>query len=113
MVVLLLAGCAKPIPSFDHVDLTGWKKDKNGCMGLRITMDSALIAQKHKLQALDEKQIVALLGKPDQNELYNRNQKFYRYFISPGKACHDSITVSTMLVIRFNAIGLAKEISIE
>ena len=113
LVVLLIAGCGKPLPSFDHVNLKAWKEDKNGCKYLRMTMDSSLVAQKQKLLALDEKQIIALLGKPDQNELYKRNQKFYRYFISPAAACGDSTGVSKALTIRFNAVGLAKEISIE
>jgi hypothetical protein len=59
-------------------------------------------------------QIVKLLGKPDRNELFKRNQKFFLYFIDPAPECvpGDSAVVQK-LVIRFNAMGLAKEVAIE
>jgi hypothetical protein len=58
--------------------------------------------------------VVELLGRPDQNELYTRNQKFYYYFIQPAPDCGGSKdSISSRLVIRFNAMGLAKEVSVE
>ncbi len=70
--------------------------------------------------ALDEMAIVSLLGNPDQNELYKRNQKFYTYFLQPGPGCAaanaapgDRDAAPKKLVIRFNAMGLAKEIIVE
>jgi outer membrane protein assembly factor BamE (lipoprotein component of BamABCDE complex) len=78
-------------------------------------MSSAIEMQSKKLLALSEQEIVTLLGKPDENELYKRNQKFYYYFLEPSKQCSDTLGENDpqKLVIRFNAIGLAKEVSIE
>jgi len=69
--------------------------------------------QKEELKGLSEKDIINLLGRPDQNELYKRNQKFYRYDITPGKSCSSSTGAGQQLVIRFTAMGYAKEVSIE
>ncbi len=78
-------------------------------------MQESIVAQREKLLALKELQIVDLLGKPDQNELSKRNQKFYYYFLQPAKECNtgDSTITPKRLAIRFNAMGLAKEVRIE
>jgi outer membrane protein assembly factor BamE (lipoprotein component of BamABCDE complex) len=84
-----------------------------------MAMAASLEAQRSKMLALDEMAIVSLLGNPDQNELYTRNQKFYTYFLQPGPDCAantipgDRDTAPKKLVIRFNAMGLAKEIIVE
>ncbi len=77
-------------------------------------MQEAIAAQKDKLLALEELQVAELLGKPDQNELYKRNQKFFYYYLQPSKECNLGDTLAPKrLSIRFNAMGLAKEIRIE
>ena len=71
-------------------------------------------SQKEKLLSLSEAEVMGLLGRPDENELYKRNQKFFYYNILPARSCTgktDSLTAR--LVIRFNAMGLAKEVTIE
>ena len=57
-------------------------------------------------------QIIDLLGRADQNELYKRNQKFYYYLLEPGKSCGVNME-SRKLSVRFNATGRAKEIEVE
>jgi len=114
LLSFLLGSCGKSLPVLDGVDQLSWKKDKNACAGKRSEMIEDIQAQKEKLLALSELEIVELLGKPDQNELYKRNQKFYYYFVQPSLACDSSkADHPTRLVIRFNAMGLAKEISVE
>ncbi len=78
-------------------------------------MQDAIVAQHDKLLALEELQIVELLGKPDQNELYKRNQKYFYYYLQSSKECNtgDSTLLPKRLSIRFNAMGLAKEIRVE
>lgn len=76
-------------------------------------MADTLLAQRQKMLALDELDIVRILGKPDRKELYRRNQKFYHYFLEPSPDCKGGDSVAMKLVIRFNAVGLAKEILIE
>ena len=77
-------------------------------------MGQLMDSEKDKLLGLDQMQIVEILGKPDLNELSTRNQKFFHYFIEPSPSCPAATdSLSKKLVIRFNAMGLAKEVAIE
>ena len=114
LTFLILASCSRSIPDIDGVDITAWRNDKNGCAGERAKKTDTLLSQKDKLLALSELDIVDLLGKPDEQELYKRNQKFYYYFLKPSGDCDvTSQEQSLRLVIRFNAMGLANEIGTE
>ncbi len=86
-LAFLLSTCSLPLPALEGIDLVKWKSDKNGCGGDRASMIEALRKQRNKLEGLTESQIVELLGRPDQNELYKRNQKFYYFFLQPSPAC--------------------------
>ena len=112
-VLVLCVGCKKPLPKLEGLDLRNWKEDANACNSLRMSMRTAIDREKEKLLGLDEVQTVTLLGSPDREELYSRNQKFYYYFIEPAPQCATSNdSTAEKLVIRFNAVGLAKEVSI-
>ena len=113
VLLLIVWSCGKPLPTLDGLDEASWKSDKYGCLNQRSTFMISLITQKSKLKSLTEDDIIDLLGRPDQNELYTRNQKFYRYFLEPGASCENAIPNPKRLIIRFNAIGLAKEVSVE
>lgn len=110
---LILFSCGKSLPELEALDAKVWKNDTNGCDSKRIEMADAIIKEKDKLLALDEMEIVSLLGRPDRNELYKRNQKFYYYFLEPSEECTAPTKDARKLVIRFNAMGLAKEILVE
>jgi hypothetical protein len=113
LITAAVISCGKKLPEFKNVDLTAWKEDKNGCLGHRKEMVEGLQSEKEKLLALNEMQIVELLGKSDQRELYKRNQKFFYYFLEPAADCKIAATAPKKLVVRFNAMGLAKEAFIE
>lgn len=114
LFVFILFACDKPLPTLEGIDRAVWEEDKNACGSVRFSMREAIDREKEKLLSLDQMQIVALLGRPDQNELLKRNQKFFYYFLEPGPACPATNDPSPeKLVIRFNAMGLAKEVSIE
>ncbi|MFM7429221.1 MAG: hypothetical protein ACKO1F_04900 [Flammeovirgaceae bacterium] len=108
----LLMACSKPLPTFDDFNLEKWRNDKNGCLGERALNLKSLTSQKDKLKGLSQDAIVKLLGRPDQNELYKRNQKFFHYLLTPGKECGKDST-SLKLSLRFNAMGFAKEVVVE
>lgn len=103
--------CSKPIPELNDIDLSVWKNDLKGCKGDRVQFFKPLNEQKDKLKGLSEIDLVKLLGKPDRNDLSERNEKYYSYFIEPAVECgKDSATM--ILEIRFNATGVSKEVAI-
>lgn len=113
VVVVMVSSCRKSVPELENVDKEAFSNDKNACTGDRTRMMESIISQKDKLLALTEVEIVSLLGRPDQNELYKRNQKFYFYYLSPSAACTNGSSEAKRLSIRFNAMGLAKEVVVE
>lgn len=111
---MLFSGCGKDLPALENIDLEQWRKDRNACGTYRTENLTAILSQKEKLLALKEMQVVKLLGRPDRNELYKRNQKFYYYYLKPAPDCEKySAENNIRLAIRFNAMGLAKEVMIE
>ena len=113
-LVMIFLSCDKPLPSLQGVDQHQWGLDKNACNGVRATMAESIDREKEKLLSLTQMQVVELLGRPDQNELSTRNQKIFYYFVDPAPACGDQAdSTAKKLAIRFNAMGLAKEVAIE
>jgi hypothetical protein len=113
LVLIVLFSCGPTAPDLEGIDTELWKSDKYGCLQQRQQFIAAITSQKDKLKSLTEDDVIDLLGRPDQNELYSRNQKFYRYFLEPGPSCENAMANPKRLIIRFNAIGLAKEVSVE
>jgi len=114
-ILAITLSCGKSLPDLTDIDLAVWQQDRNGCLGKRAAMETSLEKQKNRLLGLSEAQIGTLLGRPDDNELYKRNQKFYHYAIQASKNC-GGVPVGTTpkeLVIRFTAMGIANEVSIE
>lgn len=111
--VFCLLGCGKGAPSLDNFDSSVWKSDRYACRGERSRLYASLSLQKSKLLGLNEMEVVETLGKPDQNELSKRNQKFYYYFLSASTKCASPDPKARRLVLRFNATGLVKEVGEE
>jgi hypothetical protein len=113
IVLFAAVACSRPTPSLEGLDAAAWKADRHACQGIRAAGIAALQEQKKGFLGLSEMQIVSVFGTPDRNELYKRNQKFYYYDLQPSTDCPHATPTPLALVIRFNAMGLAKEISIE
>jgi hypothetical protein len=110
---LILTGCGRPLPTLEQIDLDAWRNDRNACAGKRTSMIQAIDGQKEKLLGLSEIEIVELLGNPDENNLYKRNQKFYYYYLQPSSTCSSKVDNPQKLLVRFTAMGIAKEVMIE
>lgn len=109
----ILYSCGNTEIKLDDVDLDAWIRDPGGCAGLRAAAAEPLQRQREKLLRLDEMAVTRLLGKPDENELYVRGQKFYRYYLDPSPACGNVQDDARTLIIRFNAVGLSSEVYVE
>lgn len=113
ILLLIISGCSRSTTDLKNFDEEAWKKDENGCMNTRSQMIENLIAVKNELKGLDQDHLIALLGKPDRQELYKRSQKFFYYQITPDASCGaTSGDANIYLSIRFNATGLSKEVII-
>jgi len=97
--------------SFDN---DSWKSDNYGCEKKRIKLYKEIIGYQDEILGLTNKQIIRILGKPERNELYSRNQKFFVYHISPASRCdHTDHGETLFLFIRFNAVGLSQEVFVQ
>ncbi len=105
--------CTASVPELEGFDPEVWKADRNACGGDREKLRASLLKQKDKLLGLSEMEMVETLGRPDEQEIYKRNEKFFYYFLSPSSECASPAQSPERLAIRFNAVGLAKEVNVE
>lgn len=109
--VFCLACYSEPV-EIEGFDNYVWKRDKWGCGRERNEMVDVLLEARQQLSGLREAEIIRLLGKPDAQELYDRNQKFLIYFLEPNINCSTSaegVPQATAFFVRLNATGMAKE----
>jgi hypothetical protein len=112
-LIIFCCSCSRALPELTGIDVKVWKDDYKGCLGHREPFVDAIRDQRDKLKGLSERDLVKLLGKPDRNDLSERHQKSYYYFISPGPGCEGVDSMSLSLIVRFNATGVSREVAIE
>ena len=107
----LLAHCSQ-VTTIDGLDTETWKTDKNGCNKSRQTLEKSFLEHKDKLKGYSQREIGRILGKPDEVDLYKRNQKFFVYHIFPGRRCEgvDITGRPRSLYIRFSAMDVSNEV---
>ncbi|HZY80141.1 MAG TPA: hypothetical protein VFE50_11505 [Cyclobacteriaceae bacterium] len=111
VLLFICLACSKPLPGLVNFDAKVWKDDPKGCKGLRRAFYESLEAQRESLKGLSERDLMELLGKPDQKDLSEHHKKIYIYIIEPGPECNPGDSTSTILEVRFNATGVSKEVS--
>ena len=110
-ICLLFSDCSQ-VTTIDGLDTDTWKADKNGCGESRKGLEKSFLENKDKLKGYSQREIGRILGKPDEVDLYKRNQKFFIYHIFPGKQC-PGITIDSRprsLYIRFSAMDVSNEV---
>ncbi|MFC2125278.1 hypothetical protein ACFLU5_10735 [Bacteroidota bacterium] len=114
VTVSLIWNCKKQI-ELDGFDREHWVEDQLGCNGFRLSQRQIILENQSHFLGHTSRQIIKLLGKPDRNELFRRNQKFYIYVMEPGPDCMDNHEhkYPETLFIRFSATGLCQEIFIK
>ena len=107
-----ISGCTKPAELGDF-DVDKWKSDPNGCLGIRAEMIEDILKIKPNLLGLYQKKIIKALGQPESEELYERSQTYYFYYIDPSDKCSEKTAEEPrILSIRFTALGIANEVNI-
>lgn len=114
-IVFLLANCSTVPDQFGKLDLKKWRSDRGGCNGVRATLEADFRAEIQNLKGKTTNTIGELLGRPDVNQIEDRNQKFYIYYLEKGPQCDQPGAKSTSrsVAIRMSAIGLATEITFQ
>lgn len=115
LLVGLGSGCGSAPDQFGKLNVKKWRSDRGGCNGVRATLVPDFRAESQNLKGKTANTIGELLGRPDINQLVDRNQKFYVYFLEKGTHCDQPSTKSNSqsVAIRISAIGLATEITFQ
>ncbi|MES2732610.1 MAG: hypothetical protein V4714_12710 [Bacteroidota bacterium] len=115
--IVVVTGCHSS-SKFDwvasrHFKAEAWQQDKLGCLGQRDKLKQAFEAIRRDLRGSSQDEIIELLGKPDIQKLQTRHQKFFVYYLENGSQCQnpEASSQARTVVIRFNAIGYASEIT--
>jgi hypothetical protein len=110
-----LMSCSPPPDTFGKLDLKKWRGDRGGCNGVRATLIPDFKAEIQNLKGNSANTIGDLLGRPDINQIADRNQKFYIYYLEKGTHCDrpGQKSESSSVAIRMSAIGLATEVTFQ
>lgn len=105
--------CSSKIELKD-VDLDNWKKDRNGCLGLRQQEIEDFKAVKNEILGKDNQALIKTFGRPDRVELASRSQSFYIYYLEPGTDCDlaEKASQPMMAILRLNALSRVSEVTV-
>ncbi|MFQ3212590.1 MAG: hypothetical protein ACI9XJ_002042 [Marivirga sp.] len=110
---ILLLSCDK-LPELNGFDREAWVLDLDGCENNRLALIDTILVQQDKLKGLGQNQVIEILGKADQHELYERSQKFFIYHLQPGRNCANYTgKYFKAFYIRFNSLNQAVDFTIQ
>ena len=93
--------------------MENWKKDRNGCLGLRIKDLKEIKRIRNTFLAKNNQEIILTFGRPDRVELVDKSQSFFIYFLEPSDRCASQTEKEPLKVLfRLNAINRVSEVTI-
>ncbi|MFT4033272.1 MAG: hypothetical protein QM669_12685 [Siphonobacter sp.] len=112
--ICLFTACTHQ-PDLQGFPAEKWRADKGGCNGVRKTLVEDFKRIRQNLKGTSSNDFVEIFGKPDINEIADRNQEYYVYFLEAGSHCQDITKRSqaASVAIRFSSVGLASEITFQ
>lgn len=111
--LVALAACTSA-PEIKGFNFEAWRADRNACQGIRDTMQTNLERIRPQLKGISDRHLMQLLGKPDRNELDERNRKYITYFISAGNQCDPkAAALGKRIKFSSSAMGIISEAIIE
>ncbi|MHA6248444.1 hypothetical protein ACXYMU_10935 [Pontibacter sp. CAU 1760] len=107
-----LGACGTP-DGFEDFDSAAWKKDSFACAGDRQKLVEDFEQVRKELYGKKEYVLRNVLGRPDSEELLERNQRIYYYYIEPGTQCSDrtALSAANRVEVRINALGKVSEVA--
>lgn len=109
-LMIILVSCYST-PQIEGFDEREWRTEIQRCDQSKVTLARLLIENQEQLLGEGQAEIKALLGNPYANELYQRNQKFFYYKLTPPDTCAN-VEEELQLSIRFDALDRVKELMI-
>ena len=113
-IIFLLASCTHK-PELNGLNVALFKNDRGACKGNREQQIAWLKTNKMTWKGVSSNDVEDILGKPDIQQLADRNQEYYIYFLESGEHCAKitNPSRSKTMAFRFSAIGLATEITFQ
>jgi len=114
LLLVLFTACTNQ-PDLSGFDVEAFKKDRGGCAGTREKQIDWLKTHKITWKGVSSNDLEDILGKPDIQQLADRNQEYYIYFLEKGPHCDNIKNASTArtMAFRFSAMGLTTEITFQ
>lgn len=110
LILLTLSSCYKTL-TIDGFDKEKWANADEDCSNYRLEITDLIIENQDVILEGTQNEVESLLGKAREHELYDRNQKFFHYRLTPPDTCGNYETIE-FLSIRFNAIGRANLVQV-
>jgi hypothetical protein len=113
-IIFLATACTKQ-PKLEGLDLEKWQADKGGCSGERIKTIDKLKSLKEEIKGTSSNDLDDYLGRPDVQQLADRSQKYYIYFLEKGTHCQtlQKKSEAQSMAVRFSAMGMATEVTFQ
>jgi hypothetical protein len=110
LLLVLFSSCYKTL-EMEGFDKEKWNTSISECDTYRLEIAPLLLEKQEVILEGTQNEVESLLGQASEHELYERNQKFFHYRLTPNDECGDFKNVE-FLSIRFNAIGRANEVQV-
>ena len=113
-IFFLATACTKQ-PKLEGLDLEKWRADKGGCNGERTKSIEKLKSLKEEIKGTSSNDLDDYLGRPDVQQLADRNQEYYIYFLEKGTHCEtlQKKSDAQSMAVRFSAMGMATEVTFQ
>lgn len=111
----IVSACSNAPDKLGNLDLKKWRGDRGGCNDVRKGLEGDFKDAEKELKGKFADTIGELLGRPDIQQLGERNIKFYVYYLEKGPQCENMQTKSDArkVLLKFNAVGLLSEITFQ
>ena len=112
LLVAAFSSCSGKLET-GSINIENWKKDRNGCLGLRFQDLEEIKELKNTYLAKNNQEIIITFGRPDRVELVDKSQSFFIYFLEPSDRCDEKIKKEPLKVLfRLNAINKVSEVTV-
>lgn len=112
VLVISATSCSGKLET-GNINMENWKKDRNGCLGLRLQDLEEIKQLKNTFLAKNNQEIILTFGRPDRVELVDKSQSFFIYFLEPSDRCEQQTEKEPLKVLfRLNAINKVSEVTV-